>query len=353
MLMNPFLIEFIYFIFLSLLGFVALKASKTRITTSSTNNSPPPGNVDLFFTSVSASTVSSMSTVEMEVFSNTQLVFLTVLMFFGGEVFTSLLQLRLSIKRKLKKNNTKISKNNNNNNNNINEIELGVLSRSDIEDKYLSSENQELSYAWAELLSYVVLCYLLVIHALGAISMYIYVTTIWSARKVLEKKSLHRLIFSIFTTVSTFANCGFVPTNENMVVFKKNSGLLLIMIPQILFGNTLYAPFLRFVIWASEKLTKREELTYLLKNWRKIGYVHLLSGYESKFLAGTVLGFVFVQFVSFCALEWNSQALDGLGSYEKVVGSLFQVVNSRHAGESIFDLSLLTTAVLLIFVVMM
>lgn len=350
--MNPFLIEFIYFIFLSLLGFVALKASKTRITTSSTNNSPPPGNVDLFFTSVSASTVSSMSTVEMEVFSDTQLSFLTVLMFLGGEVFTSLLQLRLSIKRKLKKNNTKISKNNNNSNN-PNEIELGVLSRSDIEDKYLSSENQELSYASTELLSYVVLCYLLVIHVLGSISIYIYITTIRSARNVLEKKRLHRLIFSIFTTVSTFANCGFVPTNENMVVFKKNSGLLLIMIPQILFGNTLYAPFLRFVIWVSEKLTKREELTYLLKNWRKIGYVHLLSGYKTKFLAATVLGFVFVQFVSFCALEWNSQALDGLGSYEKVVGSLFEVVNSRHAGESICDLSLLTTAVLVIFVVMM
>lgn len=361
-MLNPFGIEFSYFIFLSLLGFGALKASKPRTNTPSFS---PPRNIDLFFTSVSASTVSSMSTVEMEVFSNTQLIFLTVLMFVGGEIFTSMLGLQLSMK-KFKK--TIITEQYTNNGTKpADQIELGiVVSRSseggkyndDVEEKYLTSDESPrgdmcFSIKSIELLSSIVLCYFLVVHVLGSIFIYIYTNVIASAREVLEKKRLHKLTFAVFTTVSTFANCGFVPTNENMIVFKKNSGLLLIMIPQILLGNTLYASFLRLVIWASEKLTKREELTYLLKNSRKLGYRHLFSGYQSKLLAGTVLGFVFVQFVSFCAMEWNSEAMDGLSNYQKLVGSLFEVVNSRHAGESIVDLSSLTTAVLVIFGVMM
>ncbi|XP_030941367.1 cation transporter HKT8-like [Quercus lobata] len=46
------------------------------------------------------------------------------------------------------------------------------------------------------------------------------------------------------------------------------------------------------------------------------------------------------------------EVMDGLNLYQKVVGSLFQTVNSRRTGESVFGLSSIS-AILVLFVVMM
>ncbi|KAJ9159316.1 hypothetical protein P3X46_024827 [Hevea brasiliensis] len=70
-----------------------------------------------------------------------------------------------------------------------------------------------------------------------------------------------------------------------------------------------------------------------------------------KILSYVVLGYLLL--VVFCSMEWNSQAMDGLNCFEKLVAALFQVVNSRHSGESVFDLSTISPAILVLFVVMM
>lgn len=100
-------------------------------------------------------------------------------------------------------------------------------------------------------------------------------------------------------------------------------------------------------------MTKKVEFSYILKNWKEMGYSHLLSSVHSCFLAATVFGLTLVQFILFCSMEWNSETMDGFSSYQKVVGSLFQVVNSRYAGESVVDLSTISSAILVLFVVMM
>lgn len=348
-LVNPFWIHLCYFITFSILGYVALKFTNPR----DHQYSSKPSDLDVFFTSVSATTVSSMGTVEMEVFSNSQLVIMTILMLFGGEVFTSFLGLQFT-KIKFPKpqstdhhqNNVVISSLNHPENDEKPDPETGIKSSSSGNEYYLK-------YKSLKCLGYVVLGYLLVFHVLGSTLVSMYLSLVPSAREVLKSKDLKIQTFSIFTIVSTFANCGFVPTNENMMVFSKNSGLLLLLIPQVLFGNTLYPAGLRLVIWALEKFTKRKEFQYILENHGELGYSHLLSGYHSLWLAVTVLGFILVQFLVFCSLEWNSEALNGLSVYEKVVGSFFQVVNTRHTGESIVDLSAISPAILVIFVVMM
>ncbi|KAE8694995.1 Sodium transporter HKT1 [Hibiscus syriacus] len=140
-----------------------------------------------------------------------------------------------------------------------------------------------------------------------------------SARKILKTKGIEIQTFSLFTVVSTLANCGFVPTNENMIVFKQNSGLLLLLIPLVLLGNTLYPACLRASIWVLDKVTKKAEFNYILSNYKEMGYVHLRSGVRCALLAATVFGFIIVQ----------------------------------HNGESIVDLSTISSAILVLFIVMM
>ncbi|KAJ0780452.1 putative cation transporter [Helianthus annuus] len=362
--MNPFSIEVFYFLFVSCFGFLILNAMDPRTTAFT------PRKLDLFFTSVSASTVSSMSVVEMEVFSNSQLIIMTILMFIGGEVFTSMVGLlvrsfsrRGSIQEGGRVNDSMsdlgIPPNFHA------QLELGTIanpefesSKSDIFELGYESEPhvadvEELKYKSIKFLGLLVLGYLLLVQTLGVFSVYVYLNVISSAKNVLKQKGLNTFTFSLFTIVSTFASCGFVPTNENMMVFNKNSGLLLILIPQVLLGNNLYPSVLRFSIWSIGNFKKKDETSYLLNNTQEIGFHHFLSHIHSSFIVVTALVFILVQYILFASMEWSADALTGMNNYQKFIGVLFQTINTRHTGETIVDLSTIAAASLVLIVVMM
>lgn len=358
---SPILAQILYFIFLSSMGFWILKVINPRTTLR-------PRNIDLFFTSVSAATVSSMSTVEMEVFSDAQLIVMTVLMFIGGEVFTSMVGLHL-IRPKYRpwRSNSKVTSVSSNSSHHSrqssfhdDQIEMDIISIPESPnhndsrlDIFSPKDSRELKYESIKFLGTIALGYLVSVNVLGTLLVLVYMRFVSSANEVLRNKGLKLFTFSIFTTVSTFASCGFVPTNENMVVFSKNSGLLLILIPQILLGNTLYPVFLRVSIWFLGKFLKKQEANFLLKHSREIGHLHLIPGLHSKYLVVTVLGFILLQFSLFCSLEWNSSSLGELNGFQKIVGVLFQVVNARHTGETILDISTIAPPILVLFIVMM
>ncbi|KAG9134705.1 hypothetical protein Leryth_001022 [Lithospermum erythrorhizon] len=353
--LNSLALHLLYFISISFLGFFILKGLKPR-------NNINPGNLDLIFTSVSATTVSSMSTVEMEVFSNTQFIILIILMFLGGEVFLSMVTLYLTKSKILKpwRNDNRVNSSCESLElpppNLANEIETGdVIVRHDshTSNHIISLENRYLKYKSTKLLGSIILFYLLFSHILGISLVSIYMVVIPSVKDVLQEKGISLIIYPIFTIVSTFSNCGFLPTNESMVLFSKNSGLLWMLIPQVLIGNTLYPSCLRALIWFVGKFYKKEEANYLLKNSKKFGYFHLLPSKHSSFLVGTVFGFILIQFVLFSSMEWNSIALSGLNFYQKIVGVLFQCVNARFTGETIVDLATIAPAMLVLFVTMM
>ncbi|XP_073157629.1 cation transporter HKT1;3-like [Henckelia pumila] len=356
---NSFFIHILYFVSVSSVGFGILKVLKPR------TELPKPRNLDLLFTSVSAATVSSMSTVEMEAFSNEQLLVMTILMFIGGQVFTSMVGLhfkRFHITKTAGKN--------------IDEEKSDPIEKdssvvvsswqpqtsyfdhtvivSELSQNNGDSKSSSLEYDSIKFLGLVVLGYFLTIQVVGFSCVMIYLALVSSARNVLNKKGIKSSTFAVFTVVSSFASCGFVPTNENMIVFKENSGLLLILIPQILLGNTLFPPCLRLLIWVLGKIkVLKFKSNYLLQNTGEIGYFHLLPSSHSRSLVGTVSGLVLIGFGFFSAMEWNSGGYQGLNAYQKVVGGVFESANARHAGETVVDLSAVAPAVLVLFVVMM
>uniref|UniRef100_A0A7N0T111 Uncharacterized protein n=1 Tax=Kalanchoe fedtschenkoi TaxID=63787 RepID=A0A7N0T111_KALFE len=337
-------VRLIYFVLVSWMGFWLLESLKSK-EQPSTGSLSRPRKLDVLFTSVSATTVSSMSAVEMEVFSDSQLQVLTALMLVGSEVFVSMVGLFL----RLPNSQTKPSRVSDHQ---LQEVELGI------EPTTTSAEPEELRqlrYKCVRLLELLVLFYLVASHLIGVFSVWLYMSVNLTAKRVLDAKGLSLATFSVFTIVSTFSSCGFVPTNENMVIFRNNPGLQLILIPQALAGNTLFPSCMRLLVWLLGKCAKKkQEFKYLLKNTEEIGYMHLLPGLYSRLLALTVLGFICLQFVMLCAMEWSSGSLAGLRTgYERVVGVLFQSVNSRHTGETVADIATFSAANLVMFVVMM
>nr|QKE61119.1 sodium transporter [Hordeum vulgare subsp. spontaneum]QKE61120.1 sodium transporter [Hordeum vulgare subsp. spontaneum]QKE61121.1 sodium transporter [Hordeum vulgare subsp. spontaneum]QKE61122.1 sodium transporter [Hordeum vulgare subsp. spontaneum]QKE61123.1 sodium transporter [Hordeum vulgare subsp. spontaneum] len=345
---HPFWPQLLYFVSISFFGFVMLRALPMKTSM--------PTDLDLIFTSVSATTVSSMQAVEMESFSNPQLLLLTLLMLLGGEVFTSMLGMYFTYVKSKKKeaqaphdDGAKVKPA-------PSSLELTAASicmdDGTAQDRMEQGFKDQPRYGRAfltRLLLFIVVGYHAVVHLAGYSLMLVYLSVVSGARTVLAGKGISMHTFSVFTIVSTFANCGFMPNNEGMASFRSFPGLLLLVMPHVLLGNTLFPVFLRLAIWALQRFTKRPELGEL----RSIGYDHLLTSRHTRFLAFTVAVFVLAQLSLFCAMEWGSDGLRGLTAAQKLVAALFMSVNSRHAGEMVVDLSTVSSAVVVVYMVMM
>uniref|UniRef100_A0A0D3EPS7 HKT24 transporter n=1 Tax=Oryza barthii TaxID=65489 RepID=A0A0D3EPS7_9ORYZ len=195
---------------------------------------------------------------------------------------------------------------------------------------------------------FVVLAYMTIILVTGSLLVFMYIAHVSSARDVLTRKSINKALFSISVTVSSFTNGGLLPTNESMVVFSSNNGLLLLLIGQILAGSTLFPVFLRLVIWALRglRLAKAEEPDFMMNNSSALGFSHLLPNLQTIFLAAVEVAFVAMTVILFCFLNWDSVVLSSL---QKITNALFMVVNARQAGENSIDCSLVAPAALVLF----
>ncbi|KAJ1699967.1 hypothetical protein LUZ63_008479 [Rhynchospora breviuscula] len=340
---HPFWIQFFYFFIIDLFGSLLLMVLKPA------DPDLKPRYVDMFFLSTSALTVSGLSTVEMERLSSSQIVVTGLLMLVGGEVFVSMLSVFCRTGKQSVAELT-ISR--------VNSVrtELETIDSVSTIERIESGTDisfKDLRKSCLKLLGSVILVYWVFFHVTGFVACLVYLTIIPSAREVLKGKGINLALFAFYATVSSFANGGLIPTNENMAIFTKNSGLLLFLVALVLAGNTLFPLFLRGAIWALKYLVKNEELEFMLKSPREIKFDHLLTNLKTFFRSITVLGIMGFMITLFCSLDWGHPVFDGLNWYQKVVSALFMSVNARHAGENSIDCSLISPAVLLFIIFMM
>ncbi|CAN6452631.1 unnamed protein product [Victoria cruziana] len=361
--LNSFCLQLSYFLFVSLLGFFFLQIFDRRSVPKV--NKSGTANLDLFFMSVSATTGSSLVSVPMEEFSVPQHVVFIFLMFLGGDVFASMISLHLKrykLVREVESGEASRFKgdlemairfdcrSSSNSNENISSSSSKNSSAAGTEDVSLEDKRVKCSRYLVNLMS----GYLITVQLCGAALILSYLCIGGSTRKKLQRKRIGPVLFSIFTSVSSFSNCGLIPNNENMMAFKDDSLLLLMLMPLVTMGGTMFPPCLNLLVWTPERTFPREELRFLKeKTWEVVGFDHLLPMKTSLFLAASAVGFTALQFVLFCCLQWHSEAAGGLDRFQKLVAGLFQSIASRYSGESVFDLSLLSPALLVVYIVMM
>ncbi|KAF3794604.1 Cation transporter [Nymphaea thermarum] len=330
--LHQFWLELLYFMFFSIVGFVALLALEKEKPAGGTKIAK----ADLFFMSVSSHTASSLASINLEDLSDSQFVVLIFLMFVGGEVFLSALTLLFQTVEF--------------NDRELRDADIELAGHA-LESNAVNGDHEDLKLRSTRLLARVALGFHVFVCIFGSLTVLAYFRMIPSARDVLQSKGLNMATFSVFTAVSSFVNCGFLPNNENMIVFIRNSGFLLMVTGQILVGNTLFPACLTLMIWAFQKWSRRQEYGYLWKRGHELGYGHFFHWKTSAYITLSNVGFTVVQFVMFGLLQWGSGA--GLTVYQKLVAGLFQSVNARHAGEMAFDLSGFSAALLVVYLVMM
>ncbi|WOK94078.1 hypothetical protein Cni_G02780 [Canna indica] len=256
---SAFSAQLCYFVSLSLLGSLLM----TLLKPSSPSFSPRY--VDMLFMSTSALTVAGLATVIMEDLSSPQIVVLMLLMFLGGDVFVTLLGLLFQRTKQQQK-----TAANADGRVESSEVELESIDADLIESSVIdipaATDGKDSIYNCARYLGYVVVSYVAIFHLAS------------SARSILEKKGINVFLFSISTTISSFANAGIIATNENMAIFNRNPVILLLMIAQVLAGNTLFPLLLRPVIWALRKITRKEEFEQMLESKKAGSLSPLLAG---------------------------------------------------------------------------
>ncbi|MDQ3193015.1 MAG: ATPase [Bacteroidota bacterium] len=149
-----------------------------------------------------------------------------------------------------------------------------------------------------------------------------------------------KIFYSVFHAISAFNNAGFsLFTNGLFQNFVVDSYILhLALIVLIFLGALGYAPIKD--LFSINSLRKRFD-----KPWKKLQLTTQIAFYSAILL-------VFVGAVAFFLLEKNN-TLEGKRLVESLITSLFQSVTARTAGFNTVDFAMVSTPMLIIFILLM
>lgn len=168
---------------------------------------------------------------------------------------------------------------------------------------------------------------------------------------------------ALFLSTSAWHNAGLVTLSNGSLPFRGDSNapsVLIVIMLEILGGNTCFPIMLRFLVWAQRKVAslqsdhRRVRVLDLLLKYPRTCYSHLFPDYATKWLGLATVCLIGVQLVVFGTTSANDEDLmQGTTTSERVLAVAFQCISSRTAGFTVLNLDLLPCAPALVFMVCM
>ena len=264
---------FLYFLFISLIGSVLLVlpvAYKEGISVSY---------IDALFTAVSAVSVTGLSTLSMEIYSRTGLVFILILIETGGLGILTYISLLMTVSSK----------------------KISVANRNLVKDFFIDDIDYRPRFILRKIISIT-----LIIQFIGFLFL----------MPGLYKSGDTEFIFhSLFLSISAFCNAGFSPFSDSLGQFSENWYVLSVIMVLIILGGIGFVVFTNI----GQKLKAKRE-----------GRKFYLSLHVKIVLIATavllLLGFVFT-FLSFLTINtWN------FSTGKTILTAIFESVSLRTAG---------------------
>ncbi|KAL6068497.1 low affinity potassium transporter [Balamuthia mandrillaris] len=185
--------------------------------------------------------------------------------------------------------------------------------------------------------------------------------------QVLENNDNNPWWWSMFHALSALNNAGYSTMPDSLVQFNRSSFVLTLIAVLVLFGNTAYPVVLRFLLWLyyryllwrnNKRKSKKEEdnrlqvYRYLLSHPRRCT-THLFPSTHTWWLLAMLITLTLMEYMLFLALDWNSEAVEGLEAYDKLSNGFAQSVFTRTAGFNSIDISLLNPGMQALYVGLM
>ena len=226
----------------------------------------------------------------------------------------------------------------------------------------LTEEQREelggIEYRALKLLAIVLCVYYVGFHIFAMLSYLPWITNSSSYYKgVLDQDGINYGWWGVFTASSMYTDLGFTLTPDSMVSFGDAVWILLCGSFLIIIGNTGFPCMLRFVIWATSKVTPQrwpmcQELQFLLDHPRRC-FTLLFPSKATWWLFWILVMLNVIDLVFFVILDLHSEAVESLSGGLKFLQGLFQAASTRTAGFAVVSLSSLHPAIQVSYLIMM
>lgn len=212
-------------------------------------------------------------------------------------------------------------------------------------------------YCALKLLSKILVCYYIGIHVLSAVALLPWIWRVTKYRLHVQSDGVDPTWWAIFTSMSSFNDLGYTLTEKSMMFFIDAAYVQLFCSFLIIIGNTGFPCMLRFIIWIMFKFSPEfgqmhESLGFLLDHPRRC-FTLLFPSSATWWLFAVLVILNGVGLIFFIVLDIHNETVTTIPIGYRICAGFFQAVSARTAGFSVVNLSALSPALQVNYMIMM